>query len=282
MEYHRDRFEDFSLLVFDDKNELVAILPANVVGNIIYSHQGLTYGGIYFLSKLEINLLFKIVNTITDFLKKHEINTLVLKNQPSLYLTHGNHGLDFVLSQYFKNQLIKREMNFMIDYSKTIMISKSKFKHYKKISKLGLKIIEETNLSQFWEKVLIPCLQTKYNTKPLHSIEEITKLKSKFPSNIVQFSVYFNDEILAGITLFMSKNGVKSQYGATTENGKKYRALDFLFISLIEKFRLEKYHFFDMGTASEENEIGYNLGLVKQKLELGCAIYNQDRIQITL
>lgn len=282
MEYHSDRFEDFSLLVFDCIDRLVAILPANKVDNVVYSHQGLTYGGIYFLSKMEIFSITEIVNSIVVFLKRHEIVKMILKNQSSLYLTDGNYGLDFIFSQYFSSELIKREMNFMIDYSNRIMISKSKLKHFNKISKMGLKIIEENDLSNFWEKVLIPCLQTKYNVKPVHSLDEIKSLKSKFPSNIVQFSVYLNDEILAGITLFISKNGVKSQYGASTESGKKYRALDYLFISLIHKYQDEKLAFFDMGTATEENELGYNSGLVGQKLELGCAIYNQDRIQITL
>jgi hypothetical protein len=36
MEYHKDRFEDFSLLIFD-KVKLVAVLPANRVGNKAYS-----------------------------------------------------------------------------------------------------------------------------------------------------------------------------------------------------------------------------------------------------
>ncbi|MFT6748422.1 MAG: hypothetical protein ACJAQ1_000334, partial [Flavobacterium sp.] len=45
MEYHSDRFEDFSLLVFNNKEKLVAILPANRVDESVFSHQGLTYGG---------------------------------------------------------------------------------------------------------------------------------------------------------------------------------------------------------------------------------------------
>ena len=53
MEYHKERFEDFSLLVFD-KVKLVAVLPANRVDNKVYSHQGLTYGGLVYASKLKI------------------------------------------------------------------------------------------------------------------------------------------------------------------------------------------------------------------------------------
>ena len=51
MEYHSDRFQDYSLLVFDEK-KLVAVLPANRVENTVYSHQGLTYGGLVYGEKL--------------------------------------------------------------------------------------------------------------------------------------------------------------------------------------------------------------------------------------
>jgi hypothetical protein len=35
MEYHKDRFEDFSLLVYQDE-KLISILPANKVRNAVY------------------------------------------------------------------------------------------------------------------------------------------------------------------------------------------------------------------------------------------------------
>ena len=47
VEYHQDRFEDFSLLVFEDE-KLKAVLPANIKENLVYSHQGLTYGGLVY------------------------------------------------------------------------------------------------------------------------------------------------------------------------------------------------------------------------------------------
>lgn len=46
MEYHSDRFEDYSLLIFDEKENLKALFPANRIENDLFSHQGLTYGGL--------------------------------------------------------------------------------------------------------------------------------------------------------------------------------------------------------------------------------------------
>ena len=45
MDYHADRFTDASLMVYRGQS-LYALLPANVKGNVLTSHGGLTYGGL--------------------------------------------------------------------------------------------------------------------------------------------------------------------------------------------------------------------------------------------
>ena len=45
MDYHADRFTDHSLILYR-KQQIYALLPANQVGDVLFSHQGLTYGGL--------------------------------------------------------------------------------------------------------------------------------------------------------------------------------------------------------------------------------------------
>ncbi|MBK9224534.1 MAG: hypothetical protein IPO23_07735 [Flavobacterium sp.] len=59
MEYHKDRFEDYSLIVLDG-NKWVAILPANRVGNTVHSHQGLSCGTIIVLDSIRIKEYLEI------------------------------------------------------------------------------------------------------------------------------------------------------------------------------------------------------------------------------
>ena len=48
MEYHSDRFTDYSLMIFRE-NKLIAIFPANKNSkDALHSHQGLSYGSIIF------------------------------------------------------------------------------------------------------------------------------------------------------------------------------------------------------------------------------------------
>lgn len=278
MEYHQDRFEDFSLLVFEDQ-KLKAVLPANKRDNDIYSHQGLTYGGLVFSSKLKAENVELILDEILYFLKENRINTFYYKPIPAFYLSEGNNDIDFFL---FKRGAIleRKEMNLAINMEFPLHISKSKLKHFKRIENLNL--IEEEDFQPFWDKVLAPRLLDKYNAKPVHTREEITFLKEQFPKNIRQYSAYQNDQIIAGITIFETENVVKSQYGATSKKGEGVRALDFLFINLIEMYKRKGKHFFDMGIVNEDDNIGYHPGLLKQKEELGCTIYNQDFYKIEI
>ncbi|WP_035108622.1 GNAT family N-acetyltransferase [Flavobacterium denitrificans] len=280
MEYHKDRFADFSLLVFENE-KLKAILPANFKGNSVYSHQGLTYGGLVFSSKLKAKKAEEIIDAVLFFLKENKIKTFHYKPIPSFYFLEGNQEMDFFL---FKRNAIleKKEMNLAVDLKSPFHISKSKMKHFRRIENLDLDIIEEQEFQPFWQNVLEPRLQEKFKTKPVHTCEEITFLKQRFPERIKQYSVYQNDEIIAGITIFETDNVVKSQYGATSEKGEKVRALDFLFINLIHKYKRKGKHFFDMGIVNSVDEKDYNAGLLQQKEELGCTVYNQDFYKIDL
>lgn len=280
MEYHKDRFEDFSLLVFEDE-KLRAILPANKKENAVYSHQGLTYGGLVYLPKMKASKVESILDEILLFLKENNFETFYYKPIPDFYFSEGNAAMDFFLLK--RGAILERkEMNLAVNLQAPLKISKSKMKHFRRIENLDLDIFEEEDFNPFWYKILEPRLAEKFNVKPVHSKEEMALLKSKFPKNIRQYSVYRNDEIIAGITIFETKNVIKSQYGAISKTGEEFRALDFLFINLIHKYKRKGKHFFDMGIVGEENELGYNQGLLAQKEELGCSVYNQDFYKIQI
>lgn len=277
MEYHKDRFEDYSLIVLNDE-KWVAVLPANVVDNQVFSHQGLTFGGLVCLEDVKVELIETVFESILAFFKENKMNNFILKPILDFYQSRVSNELNYFLFQN-KASLMKRSMNLVIDYSKPLRISKSKLKHYRRVSKLGISIEEAVDCNLFWNQILIPRLEEKYQTKPVHSLEEINQLKTSFPENIKQFNAYYEGEIVAGITLFISKKVVKSQYGATSLKGESVRVLDFLFIKLINEYSSE-YSFFDMGIVDDGDF--YNKGLLKQKEELGCSVYLQDVFKIEL
>jgi len=279
IEYHSDRFIDFSLMVFKN-NELLCTIPANRVENELHSHQGLTYGGIFISEEANMILTKEILDAVFSFIKSQGIKKLVLKKMASFYRSYSVNLWDFITKNY-KPKLIINQKLLCIDYS-DYKIHKTKLKHYRKGLKQELVIKKELSFKAFWNKVLLPCLLTKHNSKPVHSLKEIEYLHSLFPENILQYNVYIEDEIVAGITLFDKGDIVKSQYGAATSLGEKTYALDFLFVHLIMFYAKKHKNYFSMGTISTKNEQGYSLGLQNQKMELGCKEYPFEFFQINL
>jgi len=71
MEYHNDRFEDYSLLIHKN-NKLVAVLPANKKEGTVYSHQGLTYGGLVISSKIKLPDYIVLFQEVLQFLESQK------------------------------------------------------------------------------------------------------------------------------------------------------------------------------------------------------------------
>ena len=280
MDYHSTRFEDFSILIYKNKS-LVGLIPANRFKNTVYSHQGLTYGGLVLETNFKAIFLEEIMAAVEKFYKDNGVINFQLKSFPSSYPQYQS----IPISSFFKNskaEIITTHKSLAIDYSKEVKVHKTKQKHQRKGLDRGLEIRLDNDFKTFWTEVLTPMLKDLYQTKPVHSLEEIEQLHSFFPDKILQFNVYLQDKILGGITIYNKGAVVKSQYSATTLEGQNNYAIDVLFLYLIEYYKNSGTQFFCMGTVTTNDSLGYNPGLLKQKQELGCSIYEQQIINFSL
>jgi hypothetical protein len=266
MEYHQDRFHDFSLLVFDDKDALQAILPANYIDNQAFTHQGLTFGGLVLMPKSYFSKTLKIFQSILCFLNQNKIDFLYYKEIPSFYNTYFADEMSYLIFQT-KGILIKKELNSVINLQNSILINKGRLQSVKISKKKEYKIKQSKNPKLFWNSVLIPLLEEKHLTKPTHSLDEIKLLMEKFPNNIQFFEVWENDDLKAGTILFTNNHVIHCQYIAKTTEKENF-ALDFLFNDLIF-VKYKNYHIFDFGISNEENGTKVNEGLLYWKESLG-------------
>jgi hypothetical protein len=277
MEYHNDRFQDYSLIVLD-KEKWVAVLPANVVGKEIFSHQGLTYGGLVYNDKIKLASVIEIFKAVLSFLNDNEIEKLQLKLIPSIYHKKPSEELNYALF-LAEAQLIRRDSMAVIDLSKKISIASGRKEGITKgkINKLEIKEIDDFEL--FWNTILIPNLAKKHHAKPVHSLQEITKLKELFPENIRQFNVYENGIIVAGTTIFQTENVAHCQYISGKEDKNELGGLDLLFHHLITEVFKNK-QFFDFGTSNENQGRKLNNGLSYWKESFGASIIVHDFYEV--
>lgn len=224
MEYHKDRFQDYSLVVLDGE-KWVAVLPANRVENEVFSHQGLTYGGLVYAEKIKLALVIDVFKSVLSFLNSYKIEKLQLKLIPSIYHDKPAEELNYILF-LAKAKLIRRDTLAVIDLSKKNTLSKIRKRGIQSGILNNLLIKEVNDFDDFWNEILIPNLAKKHQAKPVHSLQEITILKALFPKNIRQFNVYENGIIIGGSTIFASENVAHCQYISGDVSKNEYVGLN--------------------------------------------------------
>lgn len=277
MDYHSDRFEDFSLMAYSG-NKLVALLPANRVGNTLYSHQGLTYGG-WLTPAKHFNVLdmLEIFDSMSRFLPEHGISELIYKAIPHIYHKYPaeedlyaifRYGGELIETNVSSTIEIKNALDFNYTYRKAVKIAKME----------GVEIAEAGSCHDFWA-ILTELLNTKYGVNPVHSLEEIELLKSRFPQNIRLFTAICKGKVLAGTLIYDTGVVAHAQYITATDEGKAKGALPLLFRNIIDNV-FEEREYFDFGISNEEHGRYLNEGLALQKNHLGgrAIVYNTYKI----
>lgn len=278
MEYHSDRFQDCSLMIFEGK-KLLALLPANVSESIFYTHQGLTYGGLILSQETKAPQTLEIINTLVEYLKEKNITKIIYKAIPYIYHSYPSEDDLYAL---FRNNatLLSRAISSVVDQSNQLGYAKLRKRQMKKAAKLDLSIIESDALAEFWT-ILEYNLRNNHQAIPTHSLEEIVYLRKKFPDNIRLFCTLIESRILAGCLVFETDIVAHIQYISASEEGKEVGALDLLFDSLINSiFKNKRY--FDFGISTEDNGSFLNNGLISQKEGFGARGVVYDTYQIEL
>ena len=277
MEYHSDRFTDYSLLVYKD-DLLYAVLPANIVGDKLYSHKGLTYGSLVLSKSAKLLYTFEAFKALLAFLDAKAISSLELRNIPTFYNTMPSDELSYFL---FKANatLIKRDALMVIDTSTKIKFQKNRREGINKAKRNGLTIAVDDNFEGFWNEILIPNLQKKHGIAPVHSLEEIQLLAAKFPDHIKQVNVYKDNVIVAGTTLFLTKTTIHPQYVSGNSDKNAFGSLDLAYDYIINHFDSSK-RYFDFNISSEENGAALNSGLIFWKESCGARTYVADNYLI--
>lgn len=277
MEYHQDQFDDFSLMLFK-RGKLVGLLPANRVQNTLYSHQGLTYGGVLLSADIKFETVLQGFELLLKFLYEHHIQELYIKEIPAIYHHIPSQELDY-LYYVLNAQLERREVLSVIDINNKLKFSNSRLEGIKRAQKYRLRIVNDDNFEAFWNTVLKPNLYAKHHVAPVHSLKEILYLKKMFPDHIKQFNVYHDQQLVAGATIFETPLVAHCQYISGNTEKNTLGSLDALHNYLINDVYTRK-RYFDFGTSSKNNGEHINNGLHFWKEGFGARTMTQDYYKI--
>ena len=267
MDYHNDRFEDFSLMVYNDE-KLYAVFPANKNGENVYSHQGLTYGSFVLQDSAKLKSTFIAFKELLKFLFEEGIKKLDIRIIPTFYNSLPSDELEYVLYKAGAS-LVKRDVILLIDYQNKLRFQKNRREGINKAKRKNLIVKVDGDYEAFWNKILIPNLKEKHNSSPVHSLDEIKLLAARFPNHIKQVNVYQDDKIVAGTTVFLTKKVIHPQYVSANINKNELGSLDVLYNFIIDHF-IAGRNYFSFNTSSEENGKLLNEGLLFWKESCGA------------
>lgn len=278
MEYHSDRFKDYSLLFFKD-NDLKCVLPGNIINNVLYSHGGLTFGGIISNNKMKAPLMLEIFHELKGYLKEKEIEKVIYKAIPYIYSSLPAEEDLYALFVNNSN-LIRRDISSAIFMNYRIAFSKGRKWNIKTAKKNGIEVKRSNDYDTFMD-IEEAHLKNKYGIKPTHTKEEMKLLSDRFPNNIKLFTAENDRKILSGIIVYESKNVAHTQYIASTDEGKKLYAADLILDYLINNYYKNK-RWFDFGISTENNGLYLNRGLILFKERFGARSIAHDFYEINI
>ncbi len=292
MDYHRNRYEDCSLLFLNERNGVIGCLPANInrEQRIVYSHGGLTYGGFVLSKDASYENVWEMFNLAKVYYKHQGGIQLLYKPIPYIYYRYPSEEELYALYR-LNAQLIGRGLSSVVDRRVPLPLSQLRKRGVKKAlkNKLIINTYEQVDISlvhasmtEFWQ-ILIQVLRQYHQTSPVHTIDEIIYLQSRFPETIRLFTVSTptTHQIVAGCIAYVTPTVVHIQYIASNDEGRSIGALDFLFNYLLQDYFLT-HPYFDFGISTEHQGAYLNAGLLFQKQGFGARGVCYDCYKIDL
>lgn len=268
MDYHSDRFADCSLIVRGEAGQIVAMLPANEGGGVLYSHQGLTYGGLITGPAATAAATLAIFGEINSWLRAHGFRRVVYKALPYIYSSIPAQEDLYALVQLCHARLTVREISSTIALPQAPRWSHSRRVGVGRARNNGISISrDKALLPQFWE-VLTANLHDRYGAAPVHTLDEMRLLMRRFPDEIALYTAVKDGQVLGGTVIYDCGPTVHTQYISATPEGKHLGALDAIFHQVLTRDYVGR-GWFDFGKSTEDEGRRLNESLIYQKEGFG-------------
>ncbi len=270
MDYHADRFTDRSIIIKDDKDKTVALFAAAVPaghedGDTVTAHAGLTYGGLIMSPRLGVPQVLEIMQNISSYFRGMGYKQLVYRAVPHIF--HRLPAEDDVYALFHEGaRLTGCMISSSIRRGQPRDITDMTRRNIQRAVRDGVIVSEDTDWAGF-HAMLSDALAERHGVTPVHTLEELIKLASRFPENIkLKTARDRSGELLAGAVLYITDTCTHTQYISSTERGRHMRAVDLLLDTVIRQAQTE---WVDLGTSCLDGGHILNTGLINQKYGFG-------------
>ena len=266
MDYHAERFADHSLM-FYLKGRLYAVLPANVRDGVMYSHQGLTYGGLITGTAARAAAVCSLFDELNAYLRRQGVTKVVYKPVPWVYASYAAEEDLYAIVKVCRARLVARDISSTIFLKDKIKFGELRRRCSRKARRAGVAVGRSNDFEAFW-RILDDNLENKYGVPPVHTCTELQLLAGRFPDNIRLYAASLDGRMLGGVVVYLNRCTVHTQYISASPEGKDIGALDMLFDELVNSVFAD-YEYFDFGRSTEDGGRYLNENLIFQKEGFG-------------
>lgn len=279
MDYHSDRFDDYSLLFYIG-GRLHSLMPAHACGSLFATHQGLTYGGLIMDDNVSTSEVLQLFEELNVFLAEKGFSHVIYKPVPWVY--HHLPSEEDLYAIFWKchAKLRQRMSATVIFMDANLRWRKDHRRRLNDAIEAGVRVAIDDSLDTFWP-LLEDNLQARFGAKPVHTLEEMKLLKSRFPEQIVQCNAYVEDRIIGGITFYRMNHVLHGQYSGTNDEGKHCGAMEAIYQEVMYGNRFD-YKYLDFGTSNEQGGLILNEGLIGHKEGYGGRAVCYDTYEWTI
>lgn len=272
LSYHpAQRFNDDSLLFFKE-GKLLTLLPAAVrngeASRILRSHPGASFGSFVSGSDLSLRDAERVVTHFLAYCRERGYAGAEITLPPQIYLARPSNYLDFILYQHgFRYR--KREVSSVVPLDVPVdrvleLFSPESRRAVRRAQKLGVRIEESHDFAGFYG-ILQNNLRLRHNVQPAHSLEELLQLRQKFPARIRLFAAFAENEMIAGIVIFVCNPRVAlAFYISHREAFQRYRGVNLLFYEVFQWCIRQELRFLDFGIFTVNMQPNWGLGRFKE------------------
>lgn len=273
MDYHADRFTDRSLMIYrvsaNGRRQLCALFAAcDGDDGQVSAHAGLTYGGLVLpVAGLDGGDVVDIMDAVVAHYRSEGYRSLKYKAIPHIYHRYPSEEDIYALFRQGA-RLVECNLSSCIDFGDIIKFNENSNRNMRRASASGVTVSVTDDFDSFWA-ILETLLDRRYDTRPVHTLAEIKRLRSLFPDNIRLVAASdASGRMIAGTVLYLNPTCVHAQYIASSDEGKKLGALSLVFDRVIAEYAA-KVRYFDFGTSNEDHGRFLNRGLLRQKNGMG-------------
>jgi hypothetical protein len=202
LDYHAKGRFNFHNLMFYKGDDLLAVLPGGLSGDMFKSPLGASFGGFVTGARIGLQDADAIVKAFIRYCASKLIKEAYLTPPMQIYSDTLNESVEYAMNyNHFitLSSLFSSVIDFSKIHGKDDLSRNTRHKINKAINK-GVRVEENSKYDEFYPILLKN--KEKFGVTPTHTLAELKRIDSLLPGMMTLFMAYYENQPIAGELLF--------------------------------------------------------------------------------